>query len=59
MNRQNHFRIYLHIKHKTKASYIAMRIVFLSSVKMMLSFVLEILKNETLKFPIVYANIRV
>lgn len=59
MNKKNHFRICLHTKQKIKASYLAMHILFLSSVKMIMNIVLEILKNVTVKFPIAYANIRV
>ncbi|HCQ13969.1 MAG TPA: hypothetical protein DIU01_12010 [Flavobacterium sp.] len=44
---------------KTNAGFQVLCVAFLTSIKMILNLILDIIKTDTIKLPIVYANIRV
>lgn len=59
MNRKNHTIINNELLLKNKAGFQVLCVPFLSSIKMILNIILDIIKTDTIKLPIVYANIRV
>lgn len=44
---------------RNNAGFQVMCVTFLTSIKMILHIILDITKTDTIKLPIVYANIRV
>ena len=59
MNRKNHTIINNELLLKNKAGFQVLCVTFLSSIKMILNIILDIIKTDTIKLPIIYANIRV
>jgi hypothetical protein len=59
MNRKNNTTINSQFLHKSNAGFQVLCVTFLTSIKMILNIILDITKTDTIKLPIIYANIRV
>ncbi|WP_395043240.1 hypothetical protein [Flavobacterium sp.] len=59
MNKNNNTNTYRSFTLKTNTGFQVLCVTFLTSIRTILGLFLEIIKSETTKLPIVYANIRV
>ena len=59
MNKNNNTTTYSSFTLKTITGFQVLCVTFLTSIRTILGLFLEIIKSETTKLPIVYANIRV
>jgi hypothetical protein len=59
MNKKNNNTKNSHFLLKSNAGFQVLCVTFLTSIKMILNIILDITKTDTIKLPIVYANIRV
>ncbi|KGD67728.1 hypothetical protein B0A61_07175 [Flavobacterium aquatile LMG 4008 = ATCC 11947] len=59
MNKKNIINRNRQLLLKTNAGFQVLCVAFLTSIKMILHLILDITKTDTIKLPIVYANIRV
>ena len=59
MNKKNNSTTYSTFTLKTNTGFQVLCVTFLTSIRTILGLFLELFKSDTIKLPIIYANIRV